>query len=440
MLQKLSSFDPLERRQALEKQSAKALLQQAGSEFNMHIHSFFSYNGEGWSPSRIAYEMKNRGMYAAALCDFDVLQGMDEFLSAGDLLQLRTAVAMESRVYFKEYVSDEINSPGEPGVFYFMGMGFVKAPPQNSAAEKTLAALLELSHERNRELIQRINACLPDFSLDYDADVLPLTPQKNATERHIVRAYYDKAMAQFGESGAATFWSQIFKDDSVDMKLLITQVNPCNDFLRKKLMKRGGLGYKVPSPADFPVLDTVIKMILDCRAIPMSAWLDGSLPGEMDPQKQLECLVSKGVEAVNIIPDRNWNFKDPQVKAEKIAALNKYIDAAKKLDMPINIGTEANKPGQILVDDFSSDALKPHAAVFLEGAQIMIGHTRMLRWGNFSLTDKSGFQNKKTRNKFFAAVGALPAPQPYILKKLQAMCSEQAYSYMVDSANKETWQ
>ena len=94
----------------------------------MHFHSFFSYNAEGWSPSHIAWAAHRAGLYAAGLCDFDVLDGLEEFLQAGELLALRATVNLETRAFVPEYASAEINSPGEPGVTYIMGGGYAAVP------------------------------------------------------------------------------------------------------------------------------------------------------------------------------------------------------------------------------------------------------------------------------------------------------------------------
>ena len=410
---------------------------------NMHIHSFFSYNGEGWSPSRVAFEMKKLGLYSAAICDFDVLQGLEEFLSAADMLGLRAAVAFESRVFFQEYADKEINSPGEPGVFYFMGMGFVKPPPSGSKAGEVFNEMLNQSHLRNRNLISRVNAHLAPMALDYEKDVLPLTPDRNATERHIVQAFYEKAIKQFGgNEKAVAFWAEKLGADPAELSEKSKNINVFQEFLRSKLMKRGGLGYEQPTAKTFPDLDTVITMIRESRAIPMSAWLDGSLPGEQDPIEQLECLLSKKVEAVNIIPDRNWNFSDLQLQRQKIAALDRYMQAVQALDLPVNIGTEGNKPGQRLVDDLNANAVNRYRKVFLEGAQIMVGQTRLLRFADFSYIDdkaKNLFPARRKRNEFFAAVGALPAPDQNTLHKLQEMQAEKAFAYLSDRAAKKSW-
>ena len=138
----LNNFDPEVRQKAL---LAFADLPKpplmVPPHVNMHCHTFYSYNGYDSSPSMIAAKAVDAGWSAAATCDFDVLDAIDEFLAASDLLGLRAAVNLETRVFFKEYADHEINSPGEPGVYYFMGAGFVQQPLADSPAAAQLAAV-----------------------------------------------------------------------------------------------------------------------------------------------------------------------------------------------------------------------------------------------------------------------------------------------------------
>ena len=443
LVEQLSSFCPQERSQALQELlAASPTPAKLQSDWvNMHMHTFFSFNGESWSPTRLAWEARERGLYSMAICDFDVLQGLAEIFAATDLLGVRAAVGFESRTFFREYGDQEINSPGEPGVFYFMGMGFVAPPAAGTKGIAVLADMLARSHSRNRALIGRVNAALGDLSLDYDADVIPLTPLENATERHIVRAYYDKSLATFG-TGAAAFWASKLGLDPADTAETIGNVNAFNDLLRSKLMKSGGLGYAQPDDTTFPLLDDVVGMIQECRAIPMGTWLDGMRAGESDPAAQLECLIAKGIAAVNIIPDRNWNVKDADKAAVLVRELDRYIAAAKCFDLPINIGTELNKPGQRFVDDFAAEAMKPYHGDFLQGAQIMVGHTRLLRWADYSYTDEETAEDhpiRAERNAFFASVGALPGPDATTVAKLDDMASGKALSYLRSSASRGEW-
>lgn len=440
----LSSFQAEARAAALRQLAAVTTFPAERDWVNMHIHTFFSYNGEGWSPTRVAYEMKKLGLHAAAICDFDVLEGVEEFLAAADFLQLRGAAGFESRVFFNEYADQEINSPGEPGVFYFMGMGFVQPPPAAGRAAGAFADMLNRSHTRNRDLIARINAKITRFQLDYDRDVLPLTPRRNATERHIIAAFHAKAVDTLGGAApAAAFWADTFGLDPATVTAKIADYNAFAEFLRGKLIKRGGLGYQQPTAHTFPLLDDVIAAIRECRAIPMCAWLDGDSQAEQKPEPFLQTLVAKGVAAVNIIPDRNWNFKDKDVQTKKIAALDEFVRLARHYHLPVNIGTEGNKPGQRLVDDFAAEAIRRHHQTFLQGAQVMVGHTLLRRYADVSYLDPAiGGRDlaPEPRQAFFASVGALPAPPPDIRRKLAATNPDKAFAYLADSAAKHAWQ
>ena len=127
--QQLDSFDPAERRDALG-QLAEALADgrietsPPTSEVNLHFHTFFSYNCYGYSPAKIAYLARKTGLAVAGTVDFDVLDGLDEFYEACALLDVKGSVGLETRVFIPEFAYREINSPGEPGISYNMGVGF----------------------------------------------------------------------------------------------------------------------------------------------------------------------------------------------------------------------------------------------------------------------------------------------------------------------------
>ena len=58
------------------------------------------------------------------IVDFDVLDAVEEFLDACEAAGVRGSAGIESRVFIPEFADREINSPGEPGVYYHMGIGF----------------------------------------------------------------------------------------------------------------------------------------------------------------------------------------------------------------------------------------------------------------------------------------------------------------------------
>jgi hypothetical protein len=119
-------------------------------------------------------------------------------------------------------------------------------------------------------------------------------------------------------------------------------------------------------------------------------------------------LVGKGVVALNIIPDRNWNIADPQVRSLKIKNLYRIVELAQELALPLNVGTEMNSFGQKLVDDFDAPELAPVRQAFLDGAHFVYGHTimqRALGLGYQSEWAQSHLSSRRERNAFFVRIG-----------------------------------
>lgn len=437
----LNDFDPEVRRRtltALAAQGGEPV--QEGTNVNMHMHSFFSYNANGYSPSRLAWEAHRAGLYAAGLCDFDVLDGLEEFLEAGRLLGLRTAVNLETRAYLAPYADVDISSPGEPGVTYVMGAGFARPPRPGSEAAQGLQGYRERARQRNVALIGRINPHVPEIAVDYEEDVLPLTPAGAATERHIVTAYLNKSRERFQDLQALVdVWSRILDRDREETATLLADPPRMEEIVRARLAKRGGLGYQAPSVDTFPPVESFMQWVASCEAIPMITWLDGTSPGEQDGAALLDCMIAMGGAALNIIPDRNWNVSDGQERETKQAHLRAIMEEAGRRYLPVNIGTEMNKLGLPFVDDLAGAALRPYKQSFLQGARIMAGHTQLLRYAGFSYVGAraaAAFNSTPARNAFFEAVGALRPPTPEQAAYLEEQGPDKALAWFHDEIRK----
>ena len=434
----LDSFSPEDRGDTLRRLAAEGGFPEPGPDFNMHCHSFFSYNADGWSPSRVAYECRARGLRAAALCDFDVLDGLEEFLAAGRLLALRTAAHMETRAYVRELADVDISSPGEPGVTYIMGCGFTGIPADGTPEARTLAQLRQGAQDRNLALIARVNAAVPAIAVDYARDVLPLTPKGVATERHIIRAYRTQAEKAFADPAArAAFWAPLLKCDAAAYPGIEANIPKLEDLIRNALAKRGGPGYIQPDEKTFPPADAFLRWVRDCGAIPTITWLDGTSGGEADSDALLDLMMAKGGAALNIIPDRNWNLKKPEEAAIKRAHLDAIIKGCIKRDLPINIGTEMNKGGLPFVDELAGPVLKNYAAAFTQGAHIMVGQSVLGLYAHAPYLGSRAaaeFPDIAKRNAFFAAVGALPAVTAAGADQLLSAGPDKAFSLLADTA------
>jgi hypothetical protein len=87
--------------------------------------------------------------------------------------------------------------------------------------------------------------------------------------------------------------------------------------------------------------------------------------------------------------------------------LYKVVSLAQKLDLPLNIGTEMNDQRQKLVDDFDAPELIPFRQAFLEGADVIYGHTvmqRALGLGYQSDWATKHLHTRRERNTFYLQV------------------------------------
>jgi hypothetical protein len=380
---------------------------------NMHCHTFFSFNAYGHSPTSLAWLGRSRGYALMGIVDFDVLDGVDEFLAACDLTGVRGSAGIETRVYLPEFDQYEMNSPGEPGVLYHMGIGFATTQVGPEAAV-LIAQLRGQSAERNQGLIARVNAHLAPVTIDYAADVLPLTPAGNATERHIVVAYLRAAAARYPDDAARIrFWVGKLQMAEDAVASTMPSTAGFQNLVRAKLMKQGGVGYVQPGHDTFPPIDKLHAMILACGALPCAAWLDGTTSGEERIEALLDLLVGKGAVALNIVPDRNWDIKDPATRDLKVRKLYEVVDLARALDLPLNIGTEMNSFGQKLVDDFDAPALQPVRQDFVDGAYFVYGHTVLQRRAGLGYQSDwaaSYLPTRRDRNQFYTRLGRAVPP------------------------------
>jgi hypothetical protein len=412
----LNDFNLAIRTEALQEllvlaQQGEIELAPAAEVANLHAHTFFSFNGYGYSPTALAWLAKRRGIKLMGIVDFDVLDAVDEFLAACDTVGVRGSAGIETRVFIPEFATREINSPGEPGVYYHMGIGFTSSQVPEAVAP-ILAAMRRRAIERNRNMLARINTHLTPVTVDYEQDVLPLTPQGNATERHMLQAYVQAATRTV--SDPAAFWADKLTMTPDQVAAQIKDGPKFQNFIRTKLMKKGGVGYIQPGPDTFPTVEEFHNFIGQCDALPCAAWLDGTSAGEQAIAELLDLLISQGVVALNIIPDRNWNIADHDTKRLKLQKLYEVVELAQKLDLPLNVGTEMNAYRQKLVDDFDAPELAPVREAFIDGAFFIYGHTvaqRTLGLGYQSDWAKTHFPARRERNAFYTHLGRQVEPE-----------------------------
>jgi hypothetical protein len=343
--------------------------------------------------------------------DFDVLDGVDEFLEAARLLGLKGCAGLETRVFVPELADKEINSPGEPGISYYMGMGF---PSKAAANQETLAGYKAIAQRRNEGVIARVNPVLEPVTVDLEADVLPLTPAGNATERHLCAAYDAKARECFPDMDQlAVFWAKKLGVGENQVREALPSAPAIQGLIRSKMMKAGGPGYVAPEGKDFPRLDEVAAFAKDAGAIPTMTLLFGLSEGERDLSRLLDVCEEACTAAVNLVPDRNWNVKDPEEREKKVEAFHKMVAAAEERGLPIAVGTEMNAHGLRFVDDFTAEAMVPVSGVFFRSACLFYAHTVLqgqAGLGYLSNWAGQSFPSKADKNAFYEKLGQTIEP------------------------------
>jgi hypothetical protein len=396
----LDSFKPTEREHALRELWSLAKLgvielPPPGHDVNLHSHTFYSYNAYGYSPSKFAWLARKRGLAVAGIVDFDSLSGLEEFVAAGRMIGLKTCVSLESRTFVPEFADRVINSPGEPGIAYNMGVGFTRFE-----IDPTLARIRSDAAKRSRELLARVNSYLKPVEIDFERDVLPLTPEGNATERHLAAAYENQARRVFPDSDRrARYWEDRLGRQAAEGA-------PLQALIRARTMKQGGAGYVQPDKGSFPLMAEMNRFVLKCGAIPTIAWLDGTSAGEQAIDELFAVAGSTGAAALNIIPDRNYT---PGVRDRKLQNLYDVVALAERIHFPVIVGTEMNAPGNKFVDDFEAAELQSLVPVFLKGAYIAFAHMVLqpVGFGYLSPWAEAAFTSVPSKNEFFATAGRL---------------------------------
>ncbi len=382
---------------------------------NVLARTFFSYSADDSSPSRLAWEAVIRGLSVIGCCDRDNLGALGEMFAAGDALGVRTTVSLETKAFVESYADREIGFPGEPGFVRAFGVGFSKVPPLDCEHGRLIARLPAMARERNQRMIDCINPKLAPVQVEYQEDVLPLTPAGNASSQHLAAAYANKAEAIFSElHDRAVFWSDVLGRSPTDIEPLLDDRIGFLDELSDKLLRMSVESRTDAASEDYVGIAEFFGAASASGAIPCLSWRDGELAGEAEPEKLLDDAMKWGARAVALTPDRNWNIPDLAEKSRKIAALDRMVQAARARDLPLLVGSRMNGPRQKFVDSFDAPEISAYFRDFTDSAFWLYGHTTLERAAGLGLTSawaKKQFKNDRAAaNAFYLEVGKKAQP------------------------------
>ncbi len=286
---------------------------------NNHIHTTYSFSP--YSPTAAVYAARMEGLCTAGIIDHDSISGAEEFLEAAEMVDMPVTIGMEARVSMDgtRLEGRRTNNPDQVGVSYMT----IQSVPHDKINRLTefFKPYQAARHDRNRKMIAKINE-LVGVSLDYDADVLPLSmadENGGVTERHLMYALAIELVKQVGKGQ-----SMIDKLTQMGMSLSEKQKTMLLDteyaFYEYDVlgMLKGTFVPQIFIDAtdECPKLSEMVKICSEIDAYLCYAYLGDvgdSVTGDKKAQKfeddyledVFECLKEEGVKAVTYMPTRN---------------------------------------------------------------------------------------------------------------------------------------
>lgn len=296
---------------------------KAGQDVNNHIHTFYSFSP--YSPAMAVWRSYLAGLQTAGIMDHDSISGAEEFIEAGERIGLSTTIGVECRCDFSStaLAGRRINNPDQFSNAYIALHGIPHTQIETVAAY--FRPYLKARNQRNRLMVERLNAVVVDLDLvlDFDRDVVPLSMYHEGgsiTERHILFALANRLILRFGKgSSLPTFLQDQLELDISDQvrDLLFDSANPHYPYdllgaLKSELVST----FYVDASEECPDVQEVLAFCDRIGAISAYAYLGDikeSVTGDKKAQEfeddyleeLFEILTELGFQAVTYMPNRN---------------------------------------------------------------------------------------------------------------------------------------
>ena len=307
-------------------ENLRALLPEAGfppavpQYINNHIHTIYSFSP--YSPTAAVYAARAEGLCTAGIIDHDSIAGAREFLAAAEMVGMPATIGMECRVDMTgtRLEGRRTNNPDQVGISYMT----IQSVPHDriDLLDRFFAPFREARNQRNRAMVERINALLPETGLDFDRDVLPLSMAAGGggvTERHLMYALAKKLTAGYGRGEGLTA-----KLEEMGLALsekqraqMLDGTYPFYEYDLLGILKSAFVPkIYIDAAGECPKLADVVRLCREADACLCYAYLGDvaeSVTGDKKAQKfeddyledVFRCLREEDVWAVTYMPTRN---------------------------------------------------------------------------------------------------------------------------------------
>ncbi len=169
---------------------------------NNHVHTTFSFSP--YTPSNAVWQAIKSGLCTVGIVDHDSVSGAEEFIKAGEALNIATTVGFEVRTDWSNtpFVGRRVNNPDQDTNAYICAHGIPHS--QLDKADRFLSGIRSAREKRSRAMTQRLNGLLRPYGIeiDYDKDIIPLSYAEfggEVTERHMLFALTKHLVAKYGK-------------------------------------------------------------------------------------------------------------------------------------------------------------------------------------------------------------------------------------------------
>ncbi|MBE6960207.1 MAG: PHP domain-containing protein [Ruminococcaceae bacterium] len=287
---------------------------------NNHIHTTYSFSP--YSPTAAVYAARMEGLCTAGIIDHDSISGAEEFLEAAKIVDMPVTIGMECRISMDgtRLAGRRTNNPDQVGVSYMT----IQAVPHSQIDRLTefFRPYRQARHQRNRKMVERINALLPELELSYDRDVLPLSmavEEGGVTERHLMYALAKKltASVQKGQPMVEKMSQLGITLSTKQEAQLLDAEYPFYEYDLLGILKSAFVPkIYIDATDECPKLPDMVQLCKEVNAYLCYAYLGDvgdSVTGDKKTQKfeddylddVFECLKEERVGAVTYMPTRN---------------------------------------------------------------------------------------------------------------------------------------
>ena len=287
---------------------------------NNHIHTTYSFSP--YSPTAALYAARMEGLCTAGIIDHDSIAGAREFLDAAAIVDMPVTIGMECRVSMADTPlrGRRTNNPDQVGVSYMT----IQSVPHDKidVLDAFFRPFRGERNQRNRKMVGKINALLPDMHLDFDRDVLPLSMHREGggvTERHLMYALAKRLTEQSGRGAG-----MVARLEAMGLTLsekqraqMLDLAYPFYEYDLLGILKSAFVPeIYIDADRECPDLRDMVELCEDIDALLCYAYLGDvgeSVTGDKKAQKfedgyldgLFQCLEEFGVQAVTYMPTRN---------------------------------------------------------------------------------------------------------------------------------------